>query len=96
MDIDKVMKANKLTATEFGALCGVSRSMVYKWISGTKPHELRAPRIKKIIAALWVANDKGMLPLKLESNTKPLTSETRMGDIKMILINCLKIGSAGS
>lgn len=90
MDIKKVMVETKLTADEFGTLCGVSRSMVYKWINGTKPHTLRMPRIIKIIAALYLAKDEKKLPLKRAVNTSPLNKEARIVEIKSILINCLK------
>lgn len=94
MDIEKVMAETNLTAEELGTLCGVSRSMVYKWITGTRPHPLRVPRINKIISALYLAKDQKLLPLKREKSTTAINKEARMYEIKSILIKCLKTPAA--
>lgn len=95
MKILNTLKKAGVNAEEFAGLCGVSRSMIYKWEDGGSPHALRKDKIEKLLAALAHAIREKKLPLKATTADKDLTKK-RANDLKAVIISSLKTLAKGA
>ena len=95
MKLLNILKKAGVNAEEFADLCGVSRSMVYKWENGGSPHKLRRDKVEKILAALVHAVREKKLPLKSTREDKELVRQ-RADALKAIVISSLKVLAKGA
>lgn len=95
MKILSTLKKAEVNAEEFANLCGVSRSMIYKWEDGGSPHKLRKDKVEKLLAALAHAVREKKLPLKTTTADKELAKK-RTDDLKAVVISSLKTLAKGA
>lgn len=70
MSIKQTLDSAGISAAEFGALVGVSKNMVYKWIKGASPHALRVTRVDRLLKAIDNAVASGDFPLIVAETTR--------------------------
>jgi transcriptional regulator with XRE-family HTH domain len=95
MKILDTLKRAGVNAEEFAELCGVSRSMIYKWEDGGSPHKLRKDKVEKILSALQHACREKKLPLKTAKADRELAKK-RSDELKSVVISSLKTLAKGA